>query len=412
MRVAVIGGGAAGLTTAYLLDGAHEVTVFEKESVLGGHIRTLGRNVACQALPHGVYVDAGVIEFEETYFPTVHALFRHLGVEVFGVPGSTALFVDDNGGTRDYYSPWVLGHTDSGPRWQIGQFFSLLRMLPSRRRFLRRCHSDELGGCTIGELLDDSVHSDWIRLLLTYAYSTPADRVDELPAALAAPMLREFLLARSWTAVRGGVYSYVERMLERMRCTIVLDARIEAIRRDDTGVTLRLADGEQRFDKVVIATPPHVVLGLLADPTPHEHRRFADWTASDVHTTIHTDGGLYERRGAVWMSEFDLFQRPGRTSGYNAFLNRLSSLSDEPPHYHLSFELDDEIDPARVLHTQPHTCPRYTLEAFAHRDEVIASNGERHTFYAGAWLGDGLHEGAVVSAVRVAERLGGRTLRV
>jgi predicted NAD/FAD-binding protein len=41
MRVAVIGAGVAGLTTAWLLQDAHEVTLIEKEERLGGHAHTV-----------------------------------------------------------------------------------------------------------------------------------------------------------------------------------------------------------------------------------------------------------------------------------------------------------------------------------------------------------------------------------
>ena len=46
MKIAVIGGGASGMATAYLLDKqGHQVTVFERQPILGGHIRTLNKNV-------------------------------------------------------------------------------------------------------------------------------------------------------------------------------------------------------------------------------------------------------------------------------------------------------------------------------------------------------------------------------
>jgi predicted NAD/FAD-binding protein len=63
MRIAIIGGGSAGLVTAHLLDGVHQVTLFEKASILGGHVRTLNRNVECDLEPE-LILDAGVIEFE------------------------------------------------------------------------------------------------------------------------------------------------------------------------------------------------------------------------------------------------------------------------------------------------------------------------------------------------------------
>ena len=49
MRVAIVGGGAAGVSSAYLLSGHHAVTLFEAEEELGGNICTLNRNVRCDA---------------------------------------------------------------------------------------------------------------------------------------------------------------------------------------------------------------------------------------------------------------------------------------------------------------------------------------------------------------------------
>jgi len=41
---------------------------------------------------------------------------------------------------------------------------------------------------------------------------------------------------------------------------------------------------------------------------------------------------------------------------------------------------------------------------------VLCANGGNRIWYAGAWLGDGLQEGAVASAERVAVALGGRAI--
>jgi predicted NAD/FAD-binding protein len=48
----------------------------------------------------------------------------------------------------------------------------------------------------------------------------------------------------------------------------------------------------------------------------------------------------------------------------------------------------------------------YTVEAFRYRHKVIEENGKNNTYHVGAYLGDGLHEGAVVSAKRVAQLIG------
>jgi uncharacterized protein len=60
----------------------------------------------------------------------------------------------------------------------------------------------------------------------------------------------------------------------------------------------------------------------------------------------------------------------------------------------------------RIIHIQKHHTPLYTTESFQYRDEVVATNGENNTYHAGAYLGDGLHEGAITSAFRVAQLVG------
>ena len=45
------------------------------------------------------------------------------------------------------------------------------------------------------------------------------------------------------------------------------------------------------------------------------------------------------------------------------------------------------------------------MAAFHHRQEIITTNGELNTYHVGAYLGDGLHEGAITSAIWVAEAI-------
>ena len=45
MKIAIIGTGISGLTTAYLLNKKHDVTVFEKNDYVGGHTHTHDLNL-------------------------------------------------------------------------------------------------------------------------------------------------------------------------------------------------------------------------------------------------------------------------------------------------------------------------------------------------------------------------------
>jgi len=412
MRVAIVGGGAAGLVTAYLLNGRHQLTVFEATSALGGHVRTLGANVPCERVAPPLFLDAGVVEFDEQHFPTFARLLDQLKVRRRSAPGTTALFRADG---RRFRSRGNIALAGGGRLERLAATARLLPLARQQRLFEQRTEGlaeADLTPHAVGDYLGKGSYATWLRMLLMYAYSTQYPDTADIPAALAVPMLRAATGTTAWTAIEGGSYEYLRRITEAIEARFVLDARIEAISRQKQGSEIRLANGERlSFDAVVFATPPDQVLALLADPTPAETRCFENWRANHMHTVIHTDTALYQRRGAHYYSEFDLFEGADGGAGYNAYLNRLAGLPTErAPHYFLAFGLDHEIDPACVVHRQPHHTPCYTVASLRHRQEVRESQGVRNTFHAGAWLGDGLHEGAVTSAVAVAERLGGRGL--
>ena len=82
MHIAIIGGGAAGMATAYLLNNHHHVTVIEKQPILGGNIRTLNKNVTDADFASPIFIDNGVIEFQQDHFVQFHKLMDKLGVEM------------------------------------------------------------------------------------------------------------------------------------------------------------------------------------------------------------------------------------------------------------------------------------------------------------------------------------------
>jgi predicted NAD/FAD-binding protein len=247
---------------------------------------------------------------------------------------------------------------------------------------------------------------------LMYAYSTPYDEVARIAASMAVPMLRLFLRPNRWTRVPGGMSRYVDRVAQRLCGEIVLGARLRGVRRTKTGVDVVDEAGHtRRFDRVVLAVPPHRVLQVLLDPSDDERTNFESFAGRTVETWVHTDAPLHARFGATHRSEFDLFDLPNGVHGYDAYLNRLAGLPTEtPPHYSLAYGLDQFLDERSVIHRQRHDVAIYSDRALASRAAIDRAQGERSTYVVGAFLGDGLHEGAVRSALHVADRLGGRTL--
>lgn len=400
MKIAVIGGGASGIATAYLLDQkGHQVTVFEREPRLGGHIRTLNKNVQPNHSDCDAILENGVLEFPTAFHHFIQ-LMNELEVELEPVDIGSAIFLKDG---RHIMSGKMIQRNF----WGLNRLFEYLRLDTMYARSagfwvrMKFSHDQDFLNQPLSQPLKSRcIRNCWLKLLTMYSYSIPFELIDEIPAELAIPALRHYIFV-NWVRVKGGVYSYIEKILERFRGRVVLNAKISAITRIGNCVHLE-QQGSQRqtFNKLVFATPPDQVLALLNDPTPSEIRRFSAWEANHATTILHTDTSFYSRFRIQTPSEFDFFQTE-HGWGYNAYLNQLCGIKSQQT-YSLAFQLNSLVQPENILHIQKHHTPLYTVEALRHRNEIIETNGENQTYYAGAYLGDGLHEGAIASAYRVA----------
>ena len=75
MKIAVVGSGISGLSAAWLLNGSHQVTLYEAAGYLGGHTNTV--DVSLDGINHPV--DTGFLVHNDLTYPNLIELFRILG---------------------------------------------------------------------------------------------------------------------------------------------------------------------------------------------------------------------------------------------------------------------------------------------------------------------------------------------
>jgi predicted NAD/FAD-binding protein len=92
--------------------------------------------------------------------------------------------------------------------------------------------------------------------------------------------------------------------------------------------------------------------------------------------------------------------------GYNTYQNNFYNLKVKD-HYSFAYNLDSYIEKSKILHEAHHIVPKYN-EKHDDKMKILQSiNGQNNTFFAGAYTNNGLHEGAVVSAMKISNMLDG-----
>ena len=147
MKIAVIGSGISGLTTAYYLSREHQVTVFESADKIGGHTATI--DVDHNGEQHAV--DTGFIVYNDWTYPNFIRLLEELDVETRPTRMSFSVTCERSG--LEYAGSDLNGlFADRSNIFSL-QYWKMLRdILRFNRESIQHLDAGGLGaGLTLGE---------------------------------------------------------------------------------------------------------------------------------------------------------------------------------------------------------------------------------------------------------------------
>jgi predicted NAD/FAD-binding protein len=406
MRIAVIGSGISGLTSAYLLSADNEITLYEAADTLGGHTHT--EEVVRQGRTYPV--NTGFIVFNAATYPNFIRLMRRLGV---AWQPSVMSFSVQCEKTGLEFSPSTLNSLFIQRRNLFRPSF--YRMLLDVARFKRDSQALLAGDdirLTLAEFLKRQGYSrqfvdHFIIPMGEAIWSADPAKFEEFPARHFAQFFKNhgFLNVRNqpqWLTITGGSRTYIPPITAPFRDRIRLKAPVVAVRRREAAVEVQAAGGEfEVYDQVVIAAHSDQALAMLADPSEAERAVLGAIPYQENRATLHTDRAVLPRKPAAWASwNYHIPRRDlGRVAvTYN--MNILQSL-DAPEPFCVTLNREAALDPRKVIRTFVYHHPVYCPESLAARRRLGEINGRRRTFYAGAYWGYGFHEDGVNSALEV-----------
>ncbi len=429
MKIAIVGGGISGLTAAWLLHRRHEITLIEAAPGVGGHTAT----VDCTVDGRSHAVDTGFIVFNDRTYPGFNRLLERIEVPwretEMGFSVSNRHHHPDgapcaglNGHDFEYCGSSLNGLFADRRRLADRRF---LGMLGDILRFGRRARSDlERGRIPAGKSLDrylaeggygEYFLTRYVVPMASAIWSAPAARVQEFDALFFVRFFRNHglldLAGRPrWRVVEGGSRNYLEPLTREFRQRIFTGTAVREIHRGAKGVDLRTDRGSDHFDHVVLASHSDQSLALLADASAEEREVLGAIPYRDNSVLLHTDRNLLPRRERAWASWNYLLDgtendRPVLT--YN--MNILQGILSDSP-ICVSVNADEHVDTGKVLRRFHYAHPQFGSQSVAAQARIGEINGQRNTWFCGAWCGNGFHEDGVASGASVAAALEGDAL--
>jgi len=415
MKIAVIGSGIAGLTSAYYLSREHQVTVFEKNDYIGGHTSTSDIKINGNMFA----VDTGFIVFNDKTYPRFKRLLRELKVAWRDTEMSFSV--------RDPKSGLEFnGHNLNTLFAQRKNLFSLsfYRLLQGILKFNTAAKSamegdlDELDNVTVNEFLTqheipESVSQYYLLPMVSAIWSASLADAKDFPLGF---FLRFFdnhgLLNVSdrpqWHTLIGGSRAYIPRLTEPFQQNIKLNSEIIAIKRQREQVVLTFNDGEDAyFDEVIFACHSDQALALLSDATEEEKQVLGKIKYCPNDVVLHTDEKLLPKNRRAWASwnyllrKDDTAEEQPSSVTYN--MNILQGLQCDKT-VCVTLNNTAAIDPEEIIQTFRYDHPQYSVDSLKARAQRGLICGKNNTHFVGAYWYNGFHEDGVRSAIDVVNR--------
>jgi oxygen-dependent protoporphyrinogen oxidase len=285
-RVAVIGGGIAGLSAAFRLQQAGaQVTVFERSGHSGGRTRT--RRDA------GFVIDVGAGLLPSTYVDTkrliVDAGLAHLAE---AVSGSVAILRNGRQHSLEMQRPVISLITTSLLTWRSK--LRLLRLAKALRAAYSTLRFDTTSGAapfdteSIAAFVDRELNSEirdhFIEPLMRTLYLHDAEdaSIVELLWCL------KNLSSNSSFALKGGMDSLASELAARFDVQYEVD--VLSVEREGNGCRLTFATNSrpfEDFDAAVVATDAHDLLRIMHGAFSPEQRQFLEDVRYSASVNLH-----------------------------------------------------------------------------------------------------------------------------
>ena len=412
MKIAVIGSGISGLSSAYYLSKKHKVDLFEKQDRFGGHSYTLDIKLNEK---EKVAVDAGFMVFNKITYPNLINFFKENEIEIEKSDMSFSVSVK---GTNIEYC----GKGLNGIFSNRGNLLNLkfVKMFFEIINFYKRCeklNSNNIEKITLGEYLTKIGKSKYfidyhIIPMVSAIWSMPPYEASQMPLTFFLSFFKNHGLFKlkdrpQWYTVTNRSKTYVDKILSKVSGEYFKNYEINKIIRNNNGVKVYYGSENEFFnyDKVVLASHADESLKIISDITNKEREILSNFKYKPNKAVIHSDENLMPVNKKAWCSwNSSLNPDNKEQSSVTYWLNQLQNLKTDKNIF-LTINPFVEIDSDKIYHKIDFTHPYYDEKALQNQSNLKTIQNTNNTLFAGSYFGYGFHEDGIKSSIEMLKTL-------
>ena len=412
MKIAVIGSGISGLSSAYYLSKKHKVDLFEKQDRFGGHSYTLDIKINEK---EKVSVDAGFMVFNKITYPNLINFFKENDIEIEKSDMSFSVSVK---GTNIEYC----GKGLNGIFSNRGNLLNLkfVKMFFEIINFYKRCeklNSNNIEKITLGEYLTKIGKSKYfidyhIIPMVSAIWSMPPYEASQMPLTFFLSFFKNHGLFKlkdrpQWYTVTNRSKTYVDKILSKVSGEYFKNYEINKIIRNNNGVKVYYGSENEFFnyDKVVLASHADESLKIISDITNKEREILSNFKYKPNKAVIHSDENLMPVNKKAWCSwNSSLNPDNKEQSSVTYWLNQLQNLKTDKNIF-LTINPFLEIDSDKIYHKIDFTHPYYDEKALQNQSNLNTIQNTNNTLFAGSYFGYGFHEDGIKSSIEMLKTL-------
>ena len=405
MKIGVIGSGVSGLVSALTLQEKFEVSLFEKNSKLGGHSNT----VTIEQENKKYSVETGFIVLNDKNYPIFTSLLKHLNIGVNNSSMSFSVSVDK--GQFEYSSSYIglLGQTKNiiDPKYW-GMLRDINYFYTNALKDVKDCPDNE----TLGQFLKRFNYSnkfiDYHLVPMTASiWSCPTKSILNFPIKSLLVFFENHKLLNiynrpKWSTVNKGSREYVKKIKSLLKGKIYTNAKVNKISKSKEGIRVHYQDGIKTFDKVILACHADQSSELLIENFSEEANLLKDFKYQKNTSILHSDINFMPKRKSVW-SSWNYITETGNSGNLSItyWMNELQGINSSKP---ILLSLNPKIlpNPDLIYGQYSYSHPILDNNAIKIQKKLSSIQGKNNLWFCGAWTGFGFHEDGVKSAVEIA----------